>query len=468
MRFHTKYVRDRLTLWQVGVFGVLLIAYMCGATILQYWQLTRQLYRAEIQDMVTVEGLLYLNPAGELRLQENYFNSPQSRLLLDRLLEVRTPDGKVAFANDHLNGQTLGSFPFQGEGQSGFDRRSVRLKDGAQVLRISHVHRIQGRPFLIRLAYSTDPIMGQVKESFGILLLVLPLALIASGIAGYQFAGKVLHPLEVMARRTEQITASRLNDRIPVENPDDELGYMATVLNRLLQRLEESFEHLKQFTSDVSHELRTPLASIRSVGEVGLQRTLSQEQYQHVIASMLEEVDQLTNMVSTMLTIARADAGQLQLQRTMFPLKDLLSDVVGIVGILAEEKEQTIQEVIECDECVQADRSFLRLAIVNILDNAIKYTRPGGSICIRMKRSDSPSRTVELSVEDDGPGISEESRERIFDRFYRVDKDRSRDAGGAGLGLAIAKWAIEAHGGKIGFRPSPKKGSIFYIQLPLA
>jgi heavy metal sensor kinase len=468
MRFHTKYVRDRLAVWQVWVFGVLLIAYICGATILQYWQLYRQLYRAEIQDMVTVEGLLYLNPAGEPRLQENYFNSPQSRLLLERFLEVLTPDGKVAFSNDHLKGQTLGGIPLQGEGRSGFDRRRVRLMDGAQVLRISHVHSVQGRPFLIRLAYSTNPIMGQVRASFVILLLVLPLALIASGIAGYYFAGKVLRPLEAMAQRTEQITASRLNDRIPVENPDDELGYMATVLNRLLQRLEESFDHLKQFTSDVSHELRTPLASIRSIGEVSLQRALSPERYQQVIGSMLEEVDQLSNMVNTMLTIARADAGQLQLHQTVFPLKDLLNEVLGVVGILAEEKEQTIQEIIECNECVQADRSFLRLAIVNILENAVKYSRPGGSIVIRMNQFESQPRTIELSVEDDGPGISEESRQRVFDRFYRVDKDRSRDAGGAGLGLAIAKWAVEVHGGNIGFRPPPAKGSIFYIQLPVA
>jgi heavy metal sensor kinase len=461
-------VRDRLTLWHVGVFGFVLIAYICGATFLQYWQLTRQLYHAEIQDMVTVEGLLYLSPSGELRLHEEYFNSPQSRLLIDRMLEVRTSDGEVAFSNAYLNGRTLGGIPFPGEGESSFDDRQVRLSDGTHVLLISHAHRIQGRPFLIRLAYSTSPIVGQVKESFGILLSVLPLALVASGFAGYRFADHVLHPLEVMARGTEHITASRLGDRIPVENPDDELGYMAIVLNRLLQRLEESFEHLKQFTSDVSHELRTPLASIRSVGEVGLQRALSPDGYRQVIESMLEEVDQLTNMVSTMLTIARADAGQLELHRSVLSLKDLVNDVVGIVGILAEEKEQKIQVVFECDESIEADKFFLRLALMNILNNAIQYTCPGGSICIHMKPCESSSRTVELSVEDDGPGIPEESRQRVFDRFYRVDKDRSREAGGTGLGLAIAKWAVEAHGGKIGFRPAQERGSIFYIQLPLA
>jgi len=468
MRFGPKSLRSRLTIWHVFTFGIVLIVYISCATLLQYWQLTRQLDHAEIQDMVTVEGLLYLGPTGELRLHQEYFNNPQSHLLIDRLLEVRTPDGVVAFSSDQLHGRTLGGLPFQGEGQSGFNGRRVRLGDGTDVYLISHAHQIQGRPFLIRLAYSTSPLIKQVKVSLGILLVVLPFALVAAGFAGHRFVSQVLSPLEVMASRTDQITASRLHDRIPVECPDDELGHMAMVLNDLLQRLEESFDKLKLFTSDVSHELRTPLASIRSVGEVSLRRELSPEQYQQVIASMLEEVNQLTNMVNTMLTLGRADAGQLELHQTVFSLNDLLKDVTGVVGILAEEKEQTIHMVIEGNSYVQADRSFLRLAILNILDNAIKYSPSGGSICVRMKDMESPSHSVELSVEDDGPGIPEQSRERVFDRFYRVEKDRSREAGGAGLGLAIAKWAVEAHGGKIGFRPSAGIGSTFYVQLPRA
>jgi heavy metal sensor kinase len=361
----------------------------------------------------------------------------------------------------------LDGTPSPGKGKPGFNERRIRLSDGTDVLLISHWHVIQGRRFLIRLAYSTEPILGQVNVSFGILVSVLPLALAASGFAGHRFVGRVLLPLERMASRTQQITASRLHDRIPVENAGDELGHMAVVLNGLLQRLEESFARLKQFTSDVSHELRTPLASIRSVGEVGLQRDLPREDCRQVIESMLEEVDRLTIMINTMLTIARADAGQLELHRSALSLKDLLDEVIGLVGILAEEKDQTIQLIVECDGNVRADRSFLRLAVLNILDNAIKYSPRGSSISIRMKALEPPLRSVELLVEDHGPGIPEPSRERVFDRFYRVESDRSRQAGGAGLGLAIAKWAVEAHEGKIGFRPSPTRGSTFYIQLPL-
>ena len=270
-----------------------------------------------------------------------------------------------------------------------------------------------------------------------------------------------------MARQTETIKASHLGERIPVENPEDELGHMATVLNKLLQRLQESFEELKEFTSDVSHELRTPLASMRTVGEVGLQNARSVDEYRQVIASMLEEVDQLSAMVTTMLTMARAEAGQLELQRERFSLRELVEDVLGLMGILAEEKHQQITTDFQAEAIIEADRFFLRLALVNLLDNAVKYTPECGLIQIRIAHPKSVPAVVEVSVEDNGPGIPEESRTRVFDRFYRVDKDRSRQAGGAGLGLSIAKWAIEAHGGEIGFRPGAMSGSVFYFQLPL-
>ena len=467
MRLRPRYVRDRLTLWQVGVFGALLIAYICGATMLQYWQLTRQLHQAEIKDMVTVEGLLYVAPSGDLRLHDEYINSPQSRQVLDRLMEVWTADGKIAYRNGNLKGQPMGGLPFRGEGATGFDGRSLRLHDGTQVQMISHVHRIGERSFLIRLGYDTDPIMRRVRESLGILLLMLPFALMVSGVAGYRFAGNVLRPLERMARQTETIKASHLGERIPVENPEDELGHMATVLNELLQRIHESFEQLKEFTSDVSHELRTPLASMRTVGEVGLLNARSVDEYRQVIASMLEEVGRLSTMVATMLTMARAEAGQLELQREKFSLHELVEDVLGLMGVLAEEKHQKIATKYEAEAMIEADRPFLRLALVNLLDNAVKYTPEGGLIQIRIAQPQSLPAVVELSVEDSGPGVPGESRERVFDRFYRVDKDRSRQAGGAGLGLSIAKWAIEAHDGVIGFRPGAVSGSIFYFQLPL-
>ena len=469
MRFRPRYIRDRLTLWYVGIFGAVLGVYICGACLLQYWQLGDQLHHAEIQDIETVEGLLYFTADGRLLLREDYHSHPQSRLLLDRYMEVLSPDGKVLLRNDRLRGMDLGGSPTPHEGEVGYKSRRIYLPDQTQVLAISHVHILQDTPLLIRLAYSTDPLTDRLFEFIGLLTLAMPAALILAGFAGYRVAGKALNPLEEMARKTEQITARRLDERIPVENPDDEFGHMSRVLNGLLSRLGESFEKLQHFTSDVSHELRTPLAAIRSVGEVGLQHDHSPEKYRDIIGSMLEEVARLTAMIDTLLTIAHADSGAVKLHRTNFTLNDLVQESVAVVSVLAEDKKQTILIDGNSQLSLSADRSFLRMAIINLLDNAVKYAPAGSTIRVTvMDCETSPQKPdfVEVVIEDEGPGIPEDQAERVFDRFYRVDEGRTRDAGGAGLGLAIAKWSVEAHCGVINLKPRSPNGAIFSVRLP--
>jgi len=463
-------IRTRLTFWYVAIFGLLFAAYICTACFVQYWQLKQQLYHAQIQDMETVQGLLYFTADGQLSLHEEYFNRPESRLLLDRLLEVLDSNGRVLFRNRKLGRNTLGDRLLPDEGVNGFSPRNLRLSDGTPVLVISHVHVLGETPVLIRLAYSTEPLRLQAVHLLGLLTLLLPIALIAAGFAGYRFAIKVLDPLEQMARLTEHITARRLNERIPVRNPDDELGHMALVLNGLLERLGESFEQLQRFTSDVSHELRTPLAAMRSVGEVGLQEEHDVEKYRDIIGSMLEEVAKLTAMIDTLLTIAHADSGAIQLQQTTFPLMDLVEEAVAVVGVLAEDKQQTLSVTGDQGAFVCADRSFLRMALVNLLDNAVKYSPSGSTIHVTLQRDGNHSgaaRFVELAIQDQGPGIPEEARQRVFDRFYRLDEARTRDSGGFGLGLPIAKWAVEAHGGTIHVKTSFPRGAVFCIKLPI-
>jgi len=471
MRFRPTYIRDRLTLWYISIFGIVLAIYICGACILQYWQLSDQLHHAEIEDVETVEGLLYFAPDGRLLLHEDYHSRPQSRLLLDRYMEVLSPDGQVLFRNDRLHGMNLGGVPTPREGDVGYKSKRMRLADRTPVLAISHLHILLGEPLLIRLAYSTEPLRMRLFQFVGLLLLAMPLALVAAGFAGYRVAGKALNPLEQMVRQTEQITARRLNERIPVDNPNDEFGHMARVLNGLLARLGESFEKLQHFTSDDSHELRTPLASIRSVGEVSLQENHSAEKYRDIIGSMLEEVARLTAMIDTLLTIAHADSGEVELHRTFFALNDLVQESVAIVGVLAEDKKQTIL-VAEQSQCsVSADRNFLRMAVINLLDNAVKYSPAGSTIRLCMTDANASSdqaRFVELAIEDEGPGIPEDNATRVFDRFYRVDEGRTQDAGGAGLGFAIAQWAVEAHGGTIALEPRLPNGCVFYVRLPIA
>ena len=178
-------VRTRLTLWYLTIFGGGLVLYICGAAILQLWQLTNQLYHGEIQDVETAEGLLYFKPDGTVGMHEEYHNHPESLLLLDRMMEVLSPDGTVLFRNERLGDRDLGGKPFPGEGAAGYNEKTLRLTDGTRVLRISHVHSIDGRPLLIRLAYSTAQLQIRMTEFIGVLLLALPVALAIAGIAGY-------------------------------------------------------------------------------------------------------------------------------------------------------------------------------------------------------------------------------------------------------------------------------------------
>jgi heavy metal sensor kinase len=440
--------------------------YVSAACAIQYWELNEQLYHAEVQDMETVEGLLYFTPDGHLLLHEEYHSHPDSRLLLDRLMEVLDPKGTVLFRNEKLGGLALGGPPLPQESSVRHFAARMRLADGTHVLAVSHFHPVQGRRVLIRIAYSTEPLRRRLIELLVVLILVLPLALIAAGFAGYRVAGKALNPLAAMADLTEQITVTRLSSRVPVENPNDEFGRMARVLNGLLERLEESFLQLQRFTSDVSHELRTPLTSMRSVGEVGLEQSHSDAEYRDIVGSMLEEVGRLTSMIDTLLTIAHADSGSIQLNRAVFRLMELVEESVGVVGVLAEEKKQTIFVAGDSALSVSADHGFLRMAVINLLDNAVKYSPVGSAIRVLLEQS-TEERYVKLAISDEGPGIPISEASRVFDRFYRLDEGRAREEGGAGLGLAIAKWSAAAHGGEILLDSEPGRGSAFTIRLPL-
>jgi heavy metal sensor kinase len=268
-----------------------------------------------------------------------------------------------------------------------------------------------------------------------------------------------------MARRAREISADRLGARIDVENPHDELGLLAQAFNETLARLERSFEQLKRFTSDASHELRTPLTAIRSVGEVGLQKDGDREHYREVIGSMLEEAGRLGRLVESLLAISRADSGQIPLAQATTGLLPLVQEASFLLDVLAEEKGQTLS--LEGDDSirVRADSVVLRQVIINLVDNAIKYSPRNGHIMVRVLRRDSLTACVE--VEDCGPGIPPEHREKVFDRFYRIDEGRSREAGGAGLGLAIAKWGAEAHSGRVELASSAA-GCIFRLILPIS
>jgi heavy metal sensor kinase len=446
----------------VVLAGVLVLSWGLTASFL-FLQMRSQLDNYAVQDIETVEGLLYFDPGGRLILREDYHNHPESKQVLERLVEVRSSNGSVLYRNERLGDQALGN-PIPGEGEGGYSIRSARLTDGTTVRMASRRHTLDGRPLLIRLGYSEQPIWTRFEELAVATLLAVPIVLALAGLGGYVLAKRALAPLEEMACRAEEITSDRLNERLPSGEVDDELGHLARVFNNLLARLEQSFEQLRRFTSDASHELRTPLTSIRSVGEVALQKDGSREEYRDTIGSMLEEVNRLTALVDSLLTISRADAGRIPLHPTVFSAMDLAREAAGLFEVLVEEKGQRI--TVQGDErvSVKGDRVFLRQALVNIIHNAVKYSPSGGTISVGVQYE--PEGSIRLDVIDSGPGIAPEHAAKIFDRFYRVDESRSREAGGAGLGLSIAQWAVRVHGGDIHLLATEGTGCMFQICLP--
>src|SRR5206468_2764101 len=252
----------------------------------------------------------------------------------------------------------------------------------------------------------------------------------------------------------------RLHERLSVPNQHDEIGRLAAVINDAFARLESSFDQLRRFTADASHELRTPLSVIRGIGEAGLGETRTPAEYKEAMGSMLEEVDRLTNLVDTLLRLSHGDAGTVRLSRGAIELGQLTREVVSSLGILAEERKQRVTVDAADGISVIADRLVLREAITNVVDNAIKYSPRASSITIRMYAD---GNQAHLTVADQGPGIAAEDRQRIFDRFFRLDEARSRDHGGVGLGLAIAKWAVEVNGGRITVENGANRGSVFHI-----
>jgi heavy metal sensor kinase len=459
-------LRSRLTLWYVTVLALLLLVYAVLVFAFQYVVLTRQIFHDEVQDAITVEGLLYFDSHGALQLQQNYYSRPQSHLLIDRLMEIRDFSGQVLYRSPTLQGMPLGGPLKRGEGDDSFDERLVRLRDGSHALIISHIHTMQGRTIVIRLGYNLAPLRTRMVQFLLMLLVAIPGALIVAGAAGQLIAKRGLRPLKEMAARAEGITASNLHDRLHVENPKDELGQLASVFNHLLQRLEHTFEQMKRFTADAAHELRTPLASIRTVSEVALERGQGPEEYRDALASILEEGARLNETIDGLLLLTRAEATQPGREQTVFSAKELVDEVLGVLGVLIEEKHIA---VFQDDESIgtsttRGERGLVRTAFMNVLHNALKFSPSDSTLRISYSRS---ADKLRIAVQDQGPGISADERQRVFDRFYTSTSQATASKSGAGLGLSIARLIIDRIGGTIGFEDS-SQGAKCVIELSLS
>jgi heavy metal sensor kinase len=437
------------------------VLYAATASAFLLRELREQLDHRLDEDVETVEGLLSWDSEGRIQLMTGGLDE-DARDLRPHLLEVWSTSGSVLYRSPNLGGQDLGG-AFGPAGDDDSPPSSTRLADGTRVRFADRLHTVNGKPVRVRLGLSEQPLWSEFWEMLSALAIGLPVALVLVGGTGYLFARRVLRPLDEMANKAEKITADQLGERLPISNPNDELGHLGRIFNETLGRLESSFEQLRRFTADASHELRTPLTAIRSVGEVSLQRNGDTAYYRDTVGSMLEEANRLTRLVDSLLVMSRADAGRIPLQFTEFALLDLAQESAAVMEVLAEEKKQSMSVHGDSHVIVQGDRVILRQALINLIDNAVKYSPEQGRVEVQVGALDGEAF---VNVIDTGPGIPAEHRSKVFDRFYRVDKSRSRVEGGAGLGLSISKWAVQAHRGRIEVDCDRGPGCTFRILLP--
>jgi two-component system OmpR family sensor kinase len=278
---------------------------------------------------------------------------------------------------------------------------------------------------------------------------------------GWFLTGRALAPINRISRDAAAVSASNLSQRIDVTRMETELAELAGTINDAFDRLQRAFEQQTRFTADASHELRTPLSVVLSQAELALRQRRSEDEYREMIEAIRRAAQRMKGVVEGLLTLARADAGEMHLKTEGFDLREIVADTCQLLQPLAKDEQVTITHRL-APAPVLGDRDRLSEAVANILSNAIRYNRPGGRVDVTLKAG---GDDVSLRIADNGPGIPEADRELIFDRFYRVDKARSRSIDGSGLGLAITKWIIDAHGGSISCRNAEQGGTVFDVRL---
>jgi heavy metal sensor kinase len=466
---NTRSIRFRLTMWYASLLVVLLLLF--GAAV--YLGLERYLRRT-LEESLSNQAqqigetfLLGVAVSGEEfvidEIKEHY--APE---LNNRFVRVRRDDGSVMYVsgqpeNRSFDPSRLSVFNLAEQSSS---TRLVRSPEGSELL----MHGLpfvadNGRRYLIEVGTSTGDIEQTLQALFLILLFSLPIFVAVAVGGGYLVIKRALTPLDEMARSAEHITSRNLNERLPIVETGDEVETLSVSLNRMIARLDESFQHISRFSADASHELRTPLTVLRGELELVLERRAKAEETRETIASALEEVDRLTKIVESLLAISRLDAGEARMEQARVDLGELVATTADQMRLLAEDKNISVRCVAKARVEVEGDRSRLKQVIVNLLDNAIKYTPENGRVQVKVSATNG---NAVLEIEDSGAGIPSDALPHIFSRFFRADKARSRSLGGAGLGLSIVKAICTAHGGKVEAQSKEGNGSCFRVELPLA
>ena len=465
---NTRSIRFRLTAWYAGLLAGLLILF--GVSI--YIGL-RHYLRSHLTDTLTKEA----RQIGETLLVNVGLSG--EAYVVDEIEEHFAPEINGLFLRvTREDGSTL--YESGAPRDASFDPRQVPAVRPDLSQALSQAERLPGGvemmicavPFTTRegtrlLIEAGAPLEQTESVLHGLLLTLavgLPLVVAVAIGGGYVLMTRALKPVGEITRRAEQITSRNLSERLPEAATGDELEALSIALNKMISRIEHSFRHMNRFTADASHELRTPLTVLRGELEAVAQQQDIPAQARETIESALEESERLSKIVESLLAISRLDAGEALMTRERFDLAELVADTVEQMRLLAEDKRITLSCSAKDPVQVGGDPGRLKQVVVNLADNAIKYTNEGGTVDIRVAAVDGKAL---LEVSDSGVSIPTEAQPHVFERFYRVDKARSRQMGGAGLGLSIVKSICEAHGGHINVESTQGKGTRFTVKLPL-
>ena len=465
---NSQSIHFRLIMWHAGVLLLVLLGF--GAftyTTLRFFsnQVLREAmaHRAQqIADLAT-SNAAGKDPAYVAREIVKRYDPVTN----DRFVRVTGADGKVLFLSGAPNDHSFvpEEIPTWNGNAERISSYQVTAPNGTPLLVATQRLDARGGKYLVEVGGTLTSNERLLQRLLLTLLLGLPVVLGVVIFGGYVLTKRALEPVQTMTRAAQEITASHLSRRLPILQSDDEIAHLASMLNQMIARLDESFQNTARFTADASHELRTPLTIIRGELEAILLGRKLEPELRDAVASLLEEAERLVRIVEGLFALSRLDAGEAQTERVRFDLAKLAETTAEQMCLLAEVKN--IDLVYDTSTCVEVegDRSRLKQVVVNLLDNAIKYTPEKGRVSLAVR---SQNGSALLEVSDTGPGVSEKALPHLFERFYRADEVRSREIGGAGLGLSIVQSICAAHGGTVIAANTPPSGCRFTIELPLA
>jgi len=378
-------------------------------------------------------------------------------------LQITTETGDIIFRSNFLQTHPSLLLPFNRIDSLAIQSRSV---DGKHFRFAFEKLNLEGRIYTVTMGATADDAVETLELFRSSLLMFAPLLLIVAAGVGYWMSRRALAPVDGLVRTARNISGTNLSSRLEKLETGDELQRLSDTLNEMLGRIESAFLRVTQFTADASHELRTPVSLIRTEAELALRRSRNEGEYRESLLHILEESERTTLLIEQLLELARADSGHESVDLHPFDLRQTLRNVAEGWRQVAEIRSLQFSSVI-CEETmyVLGDQTLLRRLADILLDNAFKYTPSPGSVKLVLTQTE---ENAVISVQDSGVGIAQEERGKIFDRFYRLDKSRNRLQGGAGLGLAIAKWIVSQHHGSILVESNPGEGATFRVELPKA